>query len=116
MPEVEDDSDEAGGSTITSYHLEWKQPSDAEFQALIGGSGDNLNRLITVDTVPGLEYLFRYRVANVFGWSSGYSDQVSILSAMPPLTPDVATTEIQGSYVKISWNPPDDNFAPILAY
>ena len=30
MPEVEDDSDAAGGTAITSYQLEWRQPSDTE--------------------------------------------------------------------------------------
>ena len=75
-----------------------------------------MNRLITVATTPGSEYKFRYRVSNVFGWSSGFSNELVILSAMPPETPTSVTTEIEGSYVKIDWDEPEDNFAEIIAY
>ena len=116
MPEIEDNSADAGGSTITSYQLEWMRPTDTEFQDLIGSSGDNLNRLITPSTTPGQAYTFRYRVSNVFGWSAGYSSQVTVLSATPPDTPATATTEITGSYVKIDWAKPADNYSTITAY
>lgn len=35
---------------------------------------------------------------------------------MPPLTPATVTTEVQGSYVRIDWEKPDENFAVITAY
>jgi len=53
MPEIQDNSNAAGGTEITSYQLEWKQPGDVSFQDLVGGSGGNLNRFITVNTTPG---------------------------------------------------------------
>ena len=31
MPEIDNNSDEAGQAEITSYHLEWLGPSDTEF-------------------------------------------------------------------------------------
>lgn len=84
---------------------------------MIGGSGDNLNRIITISsTTPGAEYNFRYRVSNIYGWSLGYSSELSILSATPPDTPDVAVTSISSSYVKIDWDKPNENFALITAY
>ena len=116
MPEVEDESDEAGGAIVTSYQLEWKQPGETVFQDLIGSSGDNLNRAITVSTNPGESYVFRYRISNVFGWSTAYSPEVTIISAMPPDTPATVTTSIEGSYVKIVWVAPDNNYAAISSY
>ena len=92
------------------------QPTDNVFKDLVGGSGGNLNRLIFVNTIPGQRYIFRYRVANVFGWSKGYSSEVTILSATVPSTPLPATTEISGSFVKINWSPPAENFSAITAY
>ena len=56
MPEIEDNSDAAGGSTITSYNLEWLKIGQSEYEDLVGGSGDNLNRLITTATIPGASY------------------------------------------------------------
>ena len=117
MPEVVNQSDEAGGTDITSYHLEWKQPTDVDFQDIIGGnSGDNLNRVISVSTTPGEEYSFRYRIRNVFGWSASYSGTVTILSATVPATPVAATTAIAGSFVRVSWVKPAENSSPIVSY
>ena len=53
MPEVEDNSDVSGGTEITSYHLEWKHSTDTLYTDLVGSTGDNLNRLVTVATTPG---------------------------------------------------------------
>lgn len=55
-------------------------------------------------------------MSNVFGWSEGYSESLTILSATPPDTPTVATTEILGSYVKITWVAPVDNEAIVIEY
>ena len=38
------------------------------------------------------------------------------MSAMPPSTPNAATTEIAGSFVKIDWETPDENYSTITAY
>jgi len=71
----------------------------------VGGpiGSDNLNKFINVVTVPGLTYLFRYRVKNIYGWTLSYSPTVSILSAKRPDKPNMAITEISGNNVKIGW-------------
>ena len=116
MPEVANGADEAGGSDITSYNLEWNAGAGTSFVEIVGGSADNLNREVTVATTPGQAYLFRYRVRNVFGWSDGFSPQATILSANIPDTPAAATTEISGQNVKISWAAPSANYASITSY
>lgn len=118
MPEFLDNSDSAGGSAITSYALEWNNGFGTSFTEVVGGpvGADNLNRFINVATTQGLIYLFRYRVRNIFGWSPDYSPTASILSAKAPSTPVPVVTEISGSNVRVSWNAPNNNAAPILSY
>ena len=60
--------------------------------------------------------MLRYRVKNVFGWSEGYSPQVTILSANIPDTPTMAMTEIVGQNVKVSWVAPNENYSSITSY
>jgi hypothetical protein len=67
-------------------------------------------------TTPGLTYLFRYRVKNIYSWSLSYSPTVSILSTKKPDKPAIATTEISGNNVKISWQAPPSNSSQITAY
>jgi hypothetical protein len=116
MPEVVDGADAAGGSGITSYNLEWNGGVGTSFHEIVGGSTLNLNRDVTVATTPGQAYLFRYRVRNVFGWSDGFSPQVTVLSAAVPDTSAAATTEISGQNAKISWAAPSANYDSITSY
>ena len=90
--------------------------TETVFKDVIGGTGGNYIRVISVNTIPGEKYIFRYRVSNVFGWSNVYSSEVMILSAATPSTPGPATTEIFGLSVKINWSPPAENFSSITAY
>ena len=117
LPEVIDQSDEAGGSEIMSYNLEWNEGSGLlSFTEVAGESSDSLVRLFTLDTTPGTSYIFRYKVRNVYGWSDDYSPTVTLLSADVPDAPAMATTEIQGLYVRIAWTEPANNYSPIKAY
>jgi hypothetical protein len=54
------------------------------FYEVIGETDEQLERVVPVLTVPGLSYLFRYRVKNVHGFSIGYSPEVEIKSAKAP--------------------------------
>lgn len=62
----------AGGSEVTSYNLEYNQGAGLTFVEVVGFTTEQLETVITVTTVPGSTYLFRYRVKNIFGFS-GYS-------------------------------------------
>lgn len=77
MEEVAALSLAAGGSTITSYNLEWNQGSGTQFHELSGETSDSLARLITVGSLTeGQTYTFRYRIKNIHGWSINYSPEV----------------------------------------
>jgi hypothetical protein len=118
MPIIADNTDPAGGTAITSYALEWNGGFGTTFTEVVGGpvGADNLNRFVNVVTTPGLTYLFRYRVRNIYGWSPSYSPTVAILSAKKPDKPASAVTEVSGHNVKISWVAPADNASAITAY
>lgn len=63
----------------------------------------------------GNTYRFRYKVLNIFGWSS-YSN---ILTAYPGVIPDAPSniqTLNQGTSVMISWNEPYNGGDPIYEY
>jgi hypothetical protein len=96
IPSYTDNSDEAGGTAVTSYALEWNSGFGTTFTEIVGGpvGADNLNLFINVATSSGNTYLFRYRVRNIYGWSPNYSPVASLLSAKAPDTPATASTQI----------------------
>jgi hypothetical protein len=105
MPEIVEYSELAGGSEITSYNLESNQGSGSIFYEVIGESSEQLDRVITVTTTPGVTYKFRYRVKNMLGFSETYSPIAEIKSAKAPLSPTGVLTSIAGKNVKIEWTP-----------
>lgn len=72
--------------------------------------------MITVVTVPGETYLFRYRIKNIFGLSAGYSPVSKVKSAKAPNMPLTATTSIDGNNIKIEWTPSTENFDAISRF
>jgi hypothetical protein len=72
--------------------------------------------VITVVTVPGETYLFRYRIKNIFGLSVGYSPSAQIKSAKAPNMPIAASTNIEGNNIKISWTPSSENFDAVSRF
>ena len=115
MVDVLDYSQTAGGAEITSYNLEYNQGAGTTFFEVLGFTTEQLETELTVQTTPGLTYLFRYRVKNIFGFS-GYSPQASIKSAKAPSQPLSVQTSISGENVLISWVPADDNYDTVLRF
>lgn len=72
MADVTDYSPSAGGAEITSYNLEYNKGAGTTFFEVLGFTTEQLETEVTVSTTPGLTYIFRYRVKNIFGFS-GYS-------------------------------------------
>jgi autonomous glycyl radical cofactor GrcA len=60
--------------------------------------------------------MFRYRVKNIFGFSTGYSPVATIKSAKRPEKPASITTSISGQNVKIDWVTPFDNYDSITRF
>ena len=92
---------------------------DGLYEHLAGYSSDFLSTTFTVTSgiVAGVEYSFRVRAKNQWGWSD-YSD---ILKATPSTIPDqmekvVTQVNDTSGDVIISWTAPNDNSSPITAY
>lgn len=117
MPEINSFSLMAGGAEITSYNLEYNQGSGGStFYEVIGFTEEQLDKEIEVDTTPGVTYLFRYRVKNMFGFSLEFSPETEVKSAKAPEEPTGVVTEIVGHDLKIGWSPSDDNYDPITRF
>lgn len=117
MAEVTAQSLAAGGSTISSYNLEWNQGSGTQFVEVTGETSDSESRLVPVGPLTeGQTYTFRYRVKNIHGWSPEYSPEVEIMAAEKPSAPATPTTGIQGTSAAITWVAPSANGSPILSY
>ena len=70
---------------------------------------------ITEGIVEGNDYLFKVRALNIYGWSE-FSDVVTIRASEVPQQPDIVTTSMVGTYVRITFQPPADNGEDITAY
>jgi len=109
-----------GGSTITSYNLQWDAGSSGTtWTDLIGVSPETTVTTYTVTSgiVSGTTYQFKVRAKNYWGWGD-FSSTVSVLAASAPSQMAAATTSIDASTggVKIEWVEPSSNGAPIAAY
>jgi len=105
-----------GGSAIISYSLEKDTSSGSTWTVLNGFSTYQTDLTYTVTGVTsGVEYKFRYRALNTFGWSS-YSDTLYRRAASQPSKPSAPTTSNTGVSVKIQWTAPSAQGASISAY
>jgi hypothetical protein len=89
MAEILDsETEKNGGSPITSYSLEWDEGTGGvSYVALIGSDSDNLVRTFTREGLTtGASYAFRYRVRNIYDWSS-YSEVLNAVATQVPSQP-----------------------------
>ena len=106
-----------GNSNILSYNLVWDNNSGVVDQELTGVSTyfTSTSFEITEGIVEGRDYLFKVRALNIYGWSA-YSDVVAIRASEVPQQPDIVTTSIVGSSVRITFTEPDGKGDTITAY
>lgn len=66
----------------------------------------------------GLTYTFKVKSRSAFDFSTSYSNEVSVLTAIGPNQPDAPSTAVDVAYenVIISWTAPFDNSLPITSY
>lgn len=107
-----------GGSTITTYNLEWdKGLGTSVFEELKGETSDDLDQTFTKSSLTtGTSYQFRYRVGNVFGLTTTYSPIATIVCGTKPDAPSAPTTTTIIDVLKISWAAPAANGPSISAY
>lgn len=73
----------------------------------------------TIDGLDsGVTYQFNYRAENIHGWSTDYSDSVSVKTLTEPSTIDLPTTANLENTVKIVWSAPYSGGSgiPITSY
>jgi hypothetical protein len=113
---IEPYSAAAGGSTITSYNLEFNSGAGVIFTEVVGYTTESLLNQVEVATTPGTTYKFRYRVKNIHGFSSDYSPVAEFKSAEAPEMPSNLQTAISGRNVRITWTPNADNYDAITRF
>jgi len=116
MPEVSY-GHATGYANLSSYNLEWNQGAGTAFYELSGGTTESLTqKILTTLVTAGQSYTFRYRIKNLFGFSTSYSPEASILAAQRPSAPTAAVVSLVGVNVNISWTQPATNGASLISY
>lgn len=74
-----------GALLITSYSLEWQNPSGSSWQPLVGLSSPYLLLTYTVNSgiIAGSTYSFRLRASNSLGWGL-YSTTTNVIPSSVP--------------------------------
>jgi len=116
MPQIDSFSVQAGGSEITSYNLEYNMGSGSQFYEVTGYTVEQLQTKVTVSTLPGVTYSFRYRVKNIYGFSHNFSPLVQIKSATAPEMPSNLVTSISSRNLLIKWTAESANYDPITMF
>jgi hypothetical protein len=106
-----------GGSPMLSYNLQWDNGTNgATWTSLVGFSPYSLVQTFTkTGLTTGALYKFRYRVRNVYGWSS-YSPVISVYAAVTPSKSSMIVTSLENSNVKFTWDVSDDGGLPLTKY
>jgi hypothetical protein len=109
----------AGGIPVLDYTVMSRTIDDPNFLELeIGVMGTS----VTLDGfIMGTTYVFKVKSRNQFDFSTGYSNEVTILAAMTPEKPLAPVTSVTigattTDNVIITWTAPYDNGSPILGY
>lgn len=112
-----------GGSSITSYHVEWDAGSNgATWETVIGLSPSytGLSASVTGGTsglTVGTNYKFRIRARNIHGWGIVSSESIIKAAQAPSQVPSVATSiHSTNGAVVISWSAPSSNGETISSY
>jgi hypothetical protein len=104
---------QTGNSIIFSYNLYWDNGSDgASFVELV-------DQLLTEFSVTGLEgglnYRFKVRGLNIYGYGD-FSDEYIVEASDMPGRPELPTVSLSGQNVVVEWVAPWNHFATIDQY
>lgn len=118
MPEIY--GDDTGGSEILSYNLQFNLGGNSEnFISIVGEAPDSLEREILKGGLStDILYKFRYRTRSKYGWSEGFSPELSSRTAtMPSSVPNTLSfSVIDELIVRIGWDQPYNGGSPVLSY
>lgn len=105
------------GATITGYKVENQKNNHGEFSPWTDNTGDHTTSLLLEKLSPGVTFLFK--VAGISEQGLGdFSQALSIKTpAQAPKAPGKPVWgDVTGTTVKLTWDPPEDNGAPITGY
>jgi hypothetical protein len=113
--------DDTRGSPITSYFVQWdKASAGSQWYDLVGLTDPylQLEYLVTYgDLAQGVDYQFRIKAVNAFGFSQNWSPIFTIDASDIPDPVGIATTSLEDEeHVRIEWVAPADNFKEIERY
>ena len=113
--------DQMRGSQITSYYVQWDKGTNAqEWYDLIGLTDAYLQLDYTLqfgDIASGVDYKFKVKAQNLFGFSTEWSTITTITANSNPDPVDIVTTSLVNSNeVRIDWAEPSSNFSPLELY
>jgi hypothetical protein len=115
---LEISGDDTGGSQIQSYDLQYKQEDASTFISIVGELTNNLQRLISQGNLQtDMVYIFRYRVKTKYGWSDGFSPELSARTATTPSMIQQMTFQIIDQVnVRFEWVQPYNGGSVVTSY
>lgn len=105
-----------GGSPVIDYRVWYDNASGGAFEVLT--EGVVTNAYTATGLIQGATYRFKVQARNVYGYSFGTTNEVSILAAqipdipLAPVTSFIANTDT----VRVTWVAPDNGGSPITSY
>ena len=101
-----------GNSDILSYNLYWDDGTGNTDVELV----DDLVTLWTVTSLTGgLNYKFKVRAQNIYGYSA-FSEEYIVEASDFPGKPPIPTVTLQTTNVHVQWVAPSSHFAVIDSY
>ena len=104
---------DAGNSAILSYNLYWNAGNSTTAVILV--TDTLINTLSFTSLQGGVEYIFKVRAKNVYGYGE-FSNEIGIDAVDIPAKVDITTVTLAVTNVIIDWNAPFDHYSPILEY
>lgn len=102
-----------GGTTVIDYTVMVRTTAQTDFGELqvgVEATSETFDGFIL-----GTTYVFKVKSRNAFDFSTGYSNEVTILAARTPdkpLTPTTTFNRVDNT-VLIDWQAPSDNGSPL---
>lgn len=102
-----------GGTPVTSYRISYDQGSN---NYIVLATGVTTTTYQATTLVTGKNYKFKVESKNSFGYSTTFSNEVTILQAVEPETPTAPVTSVLADKVIINWDAPYWNGAEVTTY
>lgn len=107
-----------GGTPVIDYRITYKEVGAGSFQTLIDGV--QTTSYTTIALTSGSSYVFRVEARNSFGYSTTFSNELTVLQAQVPEAPinlANAPSITSSTSIGITWSPGVyDGASPVIDY